>query len=198
MKPRASLRIIADHARAATFLINDGVLPSNEGRGYVLRKIMRRAIRHGRLLGQEKPFLYQMVFAVRDLMAGAYPELNDSADRVAKVVEAEEKQFDRVLKIGLTRLNEELKGDFTGDKAFHLYETFGLPLDFMVDAARDAGVKFDDEGFERRALKSRHARGRHGRAAARRAPVQPSAICPRRLSKAIARLRPRTAKCWRL
>jgi len=145
----ASLRIIADHARAATFLINDGVLPSNEGRGYVLRKIMRRAIRHGRLLGQEKPFLNQMIYAVRDLMAGAYPELNDSADRVSKVVEAEEKQFDRVLKIGLTRLDEELKGDFAGDKAFHLYETFGLPLDFMVDAARDAGVKFDDEGFER-------------------------------------------------
>jgi alanyl-tRNA synthetase len=145
----ASLRIIADHARAATFLINDGVLPSNEGRGYVLRKIMRRAIRHGRLLGQEKPFLYQMVFAVRDEMKGAYPDLIDSAARVAKVVEAEEKQFDRVLKIGLTRLDEELKGNFTGEKAFHLYETFGLPLDFMVDAARDAGVKFDDEAFER-------------------------------------------------
>ena len=145
----ASLRIIADHARAATFLINDGVLPSNEGRGYVLRKIMRRAIRHGRLLGQEKPFLFQMVYAVRDLMGGAYPELIDSAARVAKVVEAEEKQFDRVLKIGLTRLDEELKGDFTGAKAFHLYETFGLPLDFMVDAARDAGVRFDQDGFER-------------------------------------------------
>ncbi len=144
----ASLRIIADHARAATFLINDGVLPSNEGRGYVLRKIMRRAIRHGRLLGQEKPFLFQMVYAVRDLMQGAYPELKDSADRIARVVEAEEKQFDRVLKIGLTRLDEELKSDFTGAKAFHLYETFGLPLDFMVDAARDAGVKFDDAGFE--------------------------------------------------
>jgi alanyl-tRNA synthetase len=144
----ASLRIIADHARAATFLISDGVLPSNEGRGYVLRKILRRAIRHGRLLGQDKPFLYQMVYAVRDLMQGAYPELNESADRVAKVVEAEEKQFDRVLKIGLTRLNDEMKGDFTGDKAFHLYETFGLPLDFMTDAARDAGVAFDMEGFE--------------------------------------------------
>ena len=144
----ASLRIIADHARAATFLINDGVLPSNEGRGYVLRKILRRGIRHGRLLGQEQPFLNQMVYAVRDLMGGAYPELKESATRVARVVEAEEKQFDRVLKIGLSRLNEELKGDFTGDKAFHLYETFGLPLDFMVDAARDAGVKFDDEGFE--------------------------------------------------
>ena len=145
----ASLRIIADHARAATFLISDGVLPSNEGRGYVLRKIMRRAIRHGRLLGQEKPFLYEMVFAVRDLMKGAYPELVDSADRVAKVVEAEEKQFDRVLKIGLSRLNEELQGKFTGERAFHLYETFGLPLDFMVDAARDAGIAFDHEGFER-------------------------------------------------
>jgi alanyl-tRNA synthetase len=143
------LRIIADHARAATFLINDGVLPANEGRGYVLRKIMRRAIRHGRLLGQEKPFLGQMVYAVRDLMQGAYPELVEAAPRIAKVVEAEEKQFDRVLRIGLTRLDEELKGSFSGDKAFHLYETFGLPLDFMVDAARDADVKFDHEGFER-------------------------------------------------
>ncbi len=146
---KASLRIVADHARAATFLISDGVMPSNEGRGYVLRKILRRGIRHGRLLGLEKPFMCQMVYAVRDLMQGAYPELKDSADRVAKVVEAEEKQFDRVLKIGFTRLNEELQGEFTGAKAFHLYETFGLPLDFMVDAARDAGVKFDDEGFER-------------------------------------------------
>jgi alanyl-tRNA synthetase len=144
----ASLRIIADHARAATFLINDGVLPSNEGRGYVLRKILRRGIRHGRLLGQEQPFLFEMVAAVRDLMQGAYPELISSAARVAKVVEAEEKQFDRVLKIGLTRLNEELQGDFNGEKAFHLYETFGLPLDFMVDAARDAGVKFDEVGFD--------------------------------------------------
>ena len=144
----ASLRIIADHARAATFLISDGVLPSNEGRGYVLRKILRRGIRHGRLLGQEQPFLYQMVYAVRDQMKEAYPELADSADRVAKVVEAEEKQFDRVLKIGLTRLNEELQTEFSGAKAFHLYETFGLPLDFMVDAARDAGVHFDEAGFE--------------------------------------------------
>ena len=208
----ASLRIIADHARAATFLISDGVLPSNEGRGYVLRKIMRRAIRHGRLLGQEKPFLNEMVYAVRDLMQKAYPELNDSADRVAKVIEGEEKQFDRVLKIGLTRLDEQLlrltekkklladflvlenraqsnlsiedaarindlydsiqerypefKGEYWGNErgtnhllkqevtlpgadAFHLYETFGLPLDFMTDAARDAGVTFDEAGFER-------------------------------------------------
>jgi alanyl-tRNA synthetase len=209
----ASLRIIADHARAATFLIGDGVLPSNEGRGYVLRKILRRGIFHGRKLGQEQPFLYQMVYAVRDLMQGAYPELKDSADRVAKVVEAEEKQFARVLKkgaelfsaivAGLERdfFNEIAKGfnyratlelnnsfevltpesividvrdswkknppewgeelirrylaerkqvqpKFDGKEAFSIYETYGLPLDFMVDAAHDAGIGFDMVGFE--------------------------------------------------
>ncbi|HLH37399.1 MAG TPA: alanine--tRNA ligase, partial [Alloacidobacterium sp.] len=101
----ASLRIIADHARAATFLISDGVLPANEGRGYVLRKILRRGIRHGRLLGQEKPFMRDMVYVVRDEMQGAYPELKESADRVAKVVEAEERQFARVLEIGARELN---------------------------------------------------------------------------------------------
>jgi|KBSSwiStaDraftv2_1062776.scaffolds.fasta_scaffold04532_5 alanyl-tRNA synthetase len=170
----ASLRIIADHARAATFLINDGVLPSNEGRGYVLRKIMRRAIRHGRLLGQEKPFLNQMVYAVRDEMAGAYPDLTDSVARIAKVVEAEEKQFDRVLNVGMTKLDDLFKefqpaktadrktalktlgpdafgvqSVIPGDRVFHLYETYGLPIDFMVDAARDAGFALDLEGFER-------------------------------------------------
>jgi len=181
----ASLRIIADHARAATFLINDGVLPSNEGRGYVLRKILRRGIRHGRLLGQEQPFLNQMVFAVRDLMQGAYPELIDSASRVAKVVEAEEKQFDRVVNVGMERLEELFKSfqgakegnrqallnagmvreAYTfqivvpGDKVFHLYETYGLPLDFMTDAARDAGFALDLEGFER-AKEAEQARAR--------------------------------------
>jgi alanyl-tRNA synthetase len=193
----ASLRIIADHARAATFLINDGVLPSNEGRGYVLRKILRRGIRHGRLLGQEEPFLYEMVYAVRDLMQGAYPELDDSAARVAKVIGAEEKQFDRVLKTGLveweksvTALVEEYRENlrrqkspqpastfhyfdekvmdvaggatgvtFPGEKAFHLYETYGLPLDFMVDAARDVRLGFDHEGFER-AKEAEQARAR--------------------------------------
>ena len=96
-KGAASLRIIADHARASTFLIADGVTPANEGRGYVLRKILRRGIRHGRLLGQEKPFMHEMVFAVRDEMVAAYPELAESAERVAKVVLAEEEQFARVL-----------------------------------------------------------------------------------------------------
>src|SRR6202020_2580601 len=155
----ASLRIIADHSRAATFLISDGVLPANEGRGYVLRKILRRGIRHGRLLGQNEPFMHKMVFAVRDEMAAAYPELNESADRVSKVVLAEERQFARVMETGLARLEQDFapllasKHDtatvtYPGDKAFHLYETYGLPLDFMVDAARDQGLEFDLTGFE--------------------------------------------------
>src|SRR5207248_11449268 len=99
-------RVIAEHARATTFLISDGVLPANEGRGYVLRKIMRRAIRHGRLLGQNKPFLYEMVSAVRDEMKNAYPELIESAERVAKVVLTEETRFAHTLELGLSRLEE--------------------------------------------------------------------------------------------
>ena len=103
-----SLRIIADHSRAATFLISDGVMPGNERREYVLRKIMRRAIRHGRLLGQEKPFLFEMVFAVRDQMKNAYPELTESADRVAEIVKAEETRFAHTLDLGLKRLEDDL------------------------------------------------------------------------------------------
>ncbi|CAN5446448.1 alanine--tRNA ligase [soil metagenome] len=145
-KGAASLRIIADHARAATFLISDGVNPANEGRGYVLRKILRRGIRHGRLLGQERPFMYEMVKAVCDEMAVAYPELKETAERVAKVVLAEEEQFARTLELGLKQMNEETLR--SGSLAFRLYETFGMPLDFMVDAARDAGIDFDHAGFE--------------------------------------------------
>ncbi len=157
----ASLRVIADHARAATFLISDGILPANEGRGYVLRKIIRRAIRHGRLLGQNKPFLNEMVFAVRDLMKDAYPELIDSAERVSKVVLTEETRFAHTLNLGLDKLEadlaplvEEKKQNpaahvmYSGEKAFKLYDTFGLPLDFMVDAARDQGIAFDQAGFD--------------------------------------------------
>jgi alanyl-tRNA synthetase len=151
-KSAASLRVIADHSRAATFLISDGVLPSNEGRGYVLRKIIRRAITHGRLLGQTKPFLYEMVFAVRDLMQDAYPELKDSADRVSKAVHVEETRFAHTLDVGLVKLEELLrnsKGELAGTEAFKLYDTFGMPLDFMQDAARDQGFAFDQAGFDR-------------------------------------------------
>jgi alanyl-tRNA synthetase len=107
----ASLRVIADHSRAATFLISDGVLPSNEGRGYVLRKIIRRAITHGRKLGQTKPFLHEMVFAVRDLMQDAYPELRESTDRVSKTVLAEETKFAHTVEAGLRVAMEYIKGD---------------------------------------------------------------------------------------
>jgi alanyl-tRNA synthetase len=178
-KGAASLRIIADHARCATFLISDGVVPSNEGRGYVLRKILRRGIRHGRLLGQEKPFMHEMVFAVRDEMQVAYPELRETAERVSKTVLGEELQFARVMKFGSERFEELLErrkqdareghdvvpasadelpnihekresqaGRIEGAEAFHIYETFGLPFDFMQDAARDAGVDLDVAGFE--------------------------------------------------
>src|SRR5690349_19064398 len=105
----ASLRVIADHARACTFLIGDGVLPANEGRGYVLRKILRRGIRHGRLLGQVKPFMHEMVYAVRDLMKDAYPELVESSKRVADVILSEEKRFAHTLDLGLKRLEEDLE-----------------------------------------------------------------------------------------
>ena len=104
----ASLRVIADHARATTFLITDGVVPSNEGRGYVLRKIMRRGISHGRLLGQDKPFLHQMVFAVRDLMKDAYPELLENADRMSALVKGEETRFARTLSEGLGPLEDDI------------------------------------------------------------------------------------------
>jgi len=146
MLANSSLKIIADHARAATFLISDGVIPLNEGRGYVLRKILRRGIRHGRLLGQEQPFMHEMVYAVRDEMKVAYPELIDSAERVAKVVLAEEQQFARTLQLGLSQMTNETLS--SGAAAFRLYETFGMPLDFMTDAARDAGIEFDLPGFE--------------------------------------------------
>ena len=163
----ASLRVIADHARATTFLITDGVLPSNEGRGYVLRKIMRRAIRHGRLLGANKPFLFEMVQTVRQLMGAAYPELLEaSASRVPEIVLAEEKRFLQTLDIGLRKLEDELRplagqagAVYSGEMAFRLYDTFGLPSDFIIDAVRDLGVSFDEAGFEK-AMQEQRTRAR--------------------------------------
>jgi len=158
----ASLRVIADHSRAASFLISDGVVPSNEGRGYVLRKIIRRAITHGRLLGQSKPFLYQMVFSVRDRMRDAYPELNETAERVSNTVHAEETRFAHTMEVGLEKLEALLKNSsekLAGEDAFKLYDTFGMPLDFMQDAARDQGIAFDRAGFDH-AMEEQKARAR--------------------------------------
>ncbi len=216
----ASLRVIADHSRATTFLIADGVLPSNEGRGYVLRKIMRRAIRHGQLLGATKPFLFEMVNAVRQIMVPAYPEISEvAAPRIPQIVLGEENLFDRALAKGTAEFESELSGIwfawlldqindfyltndrepntsaldaandlvlseersplqldlqdaerivghqlapafleflktkeppvFSGDAAFRLYDTFGLPPDFIEDLARDAGITFVQRGFDR-------------------------------------------------
>jgi alanyl-tRNA synthetase len=154
----ASLRVIADHARATTFLIADGVHPSNEGRGYVLRKIVRRAIQHGRLLGATKPFLHEMVSSVTGLMGGAYPELVEAEKAVRAAALAEERQFGRTIESAAGKLNalltsaKEVAGQKTpmlaGGTAFNLYETYGLPRDFIADAARDQGVSFDEKGFE--------------------------------------------------
>jgi alanyl-tRNA synthetase len=152
-RKKASLRIIADHARCATFLISDDVLPSNEGRGYVLRKILRRGIRHGRLLGQEKPFMHEMVFTVRDEMVAAYPELKGTAERIAKVVLAEEEQFARAIDRGLAELNRIVSRPgvpmLGGTEAFKLYDTYGLPLDFIQESCRDLGINFDSFGFDK-------------------------------------------------
>ncbi len=155
-KSAGSLRVIADHSRAATFLISDGVLPSNEGRGYVLRKIIRRAITHGRLLGQTKPFLHEMIFAVRDLMQDAYPELKETSSQVSKVVRTEETRFANTLEVGLEHLEFNIRktllpsGEkvYPGAQAFMLYDTYGLPRDFIEDAVRDAGLVLDEAGFE--------------------------------------------------
>ncbi len=215
----ASLRVIADHSRAATFLTSDGILPSNEGRGYVLRKIIRRAITHGRLLGQTNPFLYQMVPVVRDRMLDAYPELAETAERVSKIVFVEEEtRFAHTINIGnqyleqalerprmdaisnlLDELDEEkpayharvmeafknainsnnnfeilfraverffgkeraelftkdwrsaeaIPARLSGREAFDIFQTYGVPKDFIQDAVRDEGIRFDHAGFDR-------------------------------------------------
>jgi alanyl-tRNA synthetase len=155
-----SLRIIADHSRAATFLISDGVIPSNEGRGYVLRKIIRRALRHARLLEAPSPFLSQMSAAVRAEMREAYPELTEHAARVTRVLDEEENQFTRTVEVGLKKLDEDLipyleakqtqqTVSYPGASAFRLYDTFGLPLDFIEDVLRDNGLKMEPTEFDR-------------------------------------------------
>jgi alanyl-tRNA synthetase len=162
----ASLRIIADHARASTFLISDGVIPSNEGRGYVLRKILRRGIRHGRLLGSAQPFMTEMSRAVHAVMHEAYPDLDESIDRVSRIILAEETRFAHTLAVGLRKLDEDLAEVarrptpvYEADKAFKLYDTYGLPLDFITDAVRDLGIQFDEAGFDR-AMEEQRARAR--------------------------------------
>ena len=157
----ASLRVIADHARATTFLMTDGVLPSNEGRGYVLRKIIRRAIRHGRLLGVSEPFLFKMAIDVQGLMGDAYPELREPAfEHILVLLTAEETRFGRTLDAGLRMLDPLLRHPrLDGEVVFKIYDTYGLPRDFIEDAARDARVAVDWDGFDR-AMHEQRARAR--------------------------------------
>ena len=162
-----SIRVIADHMRAMTFLIADGVPPSNEHRGYVLRKIMRRAMRHGKKLGMTEPFLHRLVDVIVNEMATAYPELGANRDAVVAVVLREEEQFDKVLNDGLPRLEaamaEAERGSRTvgGDEVFRLYDTFGLPLDFIEDIAGERTLGVDRAGFEQ-ALETQRQRSREG------------------------------------
>ncbi|MGL4264417.1 MAG: alanine--tRNA ligase [Afipia sp.] len=149
---RASLRVIADHLRASSFLISDGVLPSNEGRGYVLRRIMRRAMRHGQLLGAKQPLMYRLVWALVREMGQAYPELVRAENLIEETLKLEETRFRKTLDRGLSILDEKSaslkKGDmFDGETAFTLYDTYGFPLDLTQDALRNRGIGVDIASF---------------------------------------------------
>jgi alanyl-tRNA synthetase len=150
-----SMRVIADHSRATAFLIADGVLPANEGRGYVLRRIMRRAARHAKMLGFTEPMLYRSARYVMEAMAGAYPELTERADYVTKVVRVEEERFIQTLDNGLRILNDEVEKlrklkqtVIPGEIVFRLYDTFGFPVDLTADIVEGAGFTLDEAGFE--------------------------------------------------
>ncbi|MBR2514141.1 MAG: alanine--tRNA ligase [Halomonas sp.] len=148
-----SLRVIADHIRSCAFLIADGVLPSNEGRGYVLRRIIRRAIRHGHKLGASEPFFHKLVGALDAEMGEAYPELHEASGQIARVLLKEEEQFARTLDHGMGLLNaalEELQGNvLSGETVFKLYDTYGFPYDLTADVCREREVSLDEEGFQR-------------------------------------------------
>ncbi|OGP56339.1 MAG: alanine--tRNA ligase [Deltaproteobacteria bacterium RBG_13_52_11] len=151
-----SMRVIADHARAVTFLLADGVLPANEGRGYVLRRIIRRALRHGKLLGIEGPFLVPMADRVGDVMGEVYPEIKEGKKHLTQILQREEERFSVTLDYGLKVLQDEVerlkvkgKGVFPGEVAFKLYDTFGFPIDLTEDIVREKGMTIDLAGFER-------------------------------------------------
>ena len=168
-----SLRVITDHIRSATFLICDGVLPSNEGRGYVLRRLLRRAARHGKLLGVNEPFLYQVCDTVVHENEGHYPELRERQDYIIKVIRTEEENFARTIDGGMKIYDEMLAGHkakgetvFSGADAFKLYDTYGFPIDLTIEMAAEAGLTVDQEAFRKlmqeqkeRARKAREALG---------------------------------------
>ena len=150
-----AMRVISDHARASAFLISDGVLPSNEGRGYVLRRIIRRAVRYGRVLGLEAPFMAEMADKVIEEMGDIYPELLKSQSFMGKVLNHEERRFSETLEFGLQKLSEEIdnlrssgKDLITGEFIFKLYDTYGFPVDIVQDIAKEQGINIDHAGFD--------------------------------------------------
>ena len=161
-----SMRVIADHLRAVTFLMTDGVLPSNEGRGYVLRRILRRAARHGRLLGIVEPFLHELSAAVVDQMAGAYAEVRAAAGTITEATRGEEERFIATLDQGLPILNEMIdktkaagRTVLSGDDVFKLYDTYGFPMDLIGEACREQKMTIDEQGFDR-AIEEQRTRAR--------------------------------------
>jgi alanyl-tRNA synthetase len=161
-----SLRVIADHIRACAFLVVDGVIPGNEGRGYVLRRIIRRAIRHGYQLGQREPFFHKLVEDLDRTMGDAYPELRKNKIRVAQVLKQEEERFGETIEHGMKILNEALanieksgRRELSGETAFTLYDTFGFPFDLTADVCRERNVKVDEAGFEK-AMNAQRERAR--------------------------------------
>ena len=148
-KTDISLRIITDHARCVTFLISDGVIPGNEGRSYVLRMILRRALRHGKILGMDLPFLYKLVDTVVECYGGAYPELIKNKAKVIEVIKAEEERFNKTLDRGYKLLEEFIsnKKDIDGESAFRLYDTFGFPLELTKEIAQENGLGVNEEGY---------------------------------------------------
>jgi alanyl-tRNA synthetase len=159
----SSLRVIADHIRACSFLIVDGVLPSNEGRGYVLRRIIRRAIRHGYQLGIREPFFFKLVAPLEREMGAAYPELSKGRQHVERVLEQEELRFAETLTTGMGLLEEAIRGarnkTISGEAVFKLYDTYGFPVDLTADMARERGLSVDQEGFEK-AMEAQRERAR--------------------------------------
>jgi len=164
-----SFRVIDDHARAVSFLIADGVMPSNEGRGYVLRRLLRRAARHGRLIGLKEPFLYEVAKTVAVVMGDAYPELRTEEQRIREVIRTEEERFGETLDRGLILLEEataklktEKKKTLSGEIAFRLYDTYGFPLDLTEDILRGEDIDVDQAGFEK-LMEEQRNRGREAR-----------------------------------
>ncbi|MEE4299192.1 MAG: alanine--tRNA ligase [Pseudomonadales bacterium] len=159
----ASLRVIADHIRSASFLVVDGVLPGNEGRGYVLRRIIRRALRHGHKLGRTEPFFHRLVAALVAEMGEAYPELTRQQAHVERVLAQEEEQFARTLSTGMVVFEEEVAGldgqVIPGEVVFRLYDTYGFPVDLTADVARERGLRLDEAGFEAE-MEAQRARAR--------------------------------------